>query len=130
MVKKRPSPKPQRDEKVPVQIRFDPELHQSLTKAAESLDISINQLVNAVLWGTIPRLILGEAVIKTIDGRGFVSSARRRKCAFFGKGGSYKGSPEEQHFRESAGQPLEVEEYGECWFGVDFSERGVVNRRH
>ena len=103
MVKKRSRPKPQRDEKVPVQIRFDPELHALVTKAAESLDVSANQLVNAVLWGTIPRLIPGEAVIKTIDGRDFVNSEPRRKVRVLREGWFVQGI--------SGGTALQ----GVCW---------------
>lgn len=125
MGKKKPGRKPQPDDKVPFQVRLDSELHELLTKAAEKLEISVNQLVQSLCWGAIQHFEPGEG---SISPSGFVRVTPRRKCGFVGKPGTYRGSPEEIENIFLAGHQPEVENRGEFWFGLDFSERGVVKR--
>ena len=61
-----------RDDKAPTQrrrpqrtataIRFDPETHAAIVKAAEERDLSINYLVNLAVRDFLPRLIPVEEI--------------------------------------------------------------------
>lgn len=49
--------KPRNDDRIATAIRFDPELHAKLVKAAGERDISVNYLVNAAVKDYVARLI-------------------------------------------------------------------------
>ena len=116
MAKKLPTPEPQsaEDGKVSLQLRLEAELHERLRKTAEEAGISLNQLIQGICWGVVDKVVQGEAK-RSPDG--FVHWEMRKKCLFFGCPGS---------FNDPDGRDPTPEYLGEYWFGLDFTNRGVV----
>jgi hypothetical protein len=120
--KKRPGRKPRGEEKIPFQLRLDAEVHERLTKAADQLGVSVNQLVQAICWGVMDEFHLGEAHVAP---GGFVTVRERRRCGFFGRPGAFAGSVDEQIDLLKDGRDPEIVDKGELWFGLDFTDRGI-----
>ena len=113
---------PVEDGKVRILLRLESELHEKLRKTAEDAGINLTQLIQGILWGTIENSVQGEGKRET---NGFVRVQPRKKCLFFGKMGFY-GDPDECDRLYSQGIEIPPEYKGEFWFGLDFTNRGVV----
>ena len=110
------------DGKVSLQLRIEAELHEKLRATAEEAGISLNQLIQGICWGAIENVIQGEGKRQS---NGFVSVQPRKKCLVFGKLGFYN-NPQEQESLYEQGIELPPDYNGEYWFGLDFTNRGVV----
>jgi hypothetical protein len=110
---------------VPYQLRLDAELHAGLKAAADTAGISLNQLIQGICRGALANLVQGEAVVGM---GGFVSAKGQRGCVFFGREGSMPLGQEDDCRIEYAeqGKYPEGVETGSVWFGLDFTNRGLV----
>lgn len=114
----------EQDGSVAFQVRLDADLHAQLKREAETAGISMNQLIQGILRGVLDRLVQGEAEV----GRsGFVNVRPQKGCVFFGQPGVSLPEPWELENLERAGVTPPDEEFkGYVWFGLDFTNRGVV----
>ena len=106
------------------QLRLDSELHDRFKKIAEEADVSLNQLIQGILWGTVENLKLGEAFVESDK---TVRVEPRKKCLYVGRAGFYR-SPRERARDEEEGWDSPPDDKGELWFGLDFTNRGVVRK--
>jgi len=111
------------DGKVSLMLRLDTELHEKLRVTAEQAGISLNQMVQGICWGAIENVVQGEAKRQA---NGFVGVQPRKKCLFFGKLGYFKEPQHELEDIYNNGFDPAPESKGEYWFGLDFTNRGVV----
>lgn len=106
------------------QVRFDADLHAQVKHCAEHAGISMNQLIQGIVRGALDHFQYGEP---WVDAYGVVNVRPRRGCVFFGRPGDY---PEDGRERSSAaGLPLPITDPGTIWFGLDYTNRGVVQFR-
>lgn len=112
-------------ETVPFQLRLDADLHGRLKAAAENAGISLNQLIQGICRGAEASLVQGEA--RLLQG-GFVDAKPQRGCVFFGRPGVMPAGHEKEcdEYYEMHGKYPEEVDLGLVWFGLDFTNRGVV----
>lgn len=115
------------DGKVAFQVRFDSELHAQLKGLAEQADLSLNQLIQGMCRGLVEHGRVGRAVVQKESG--FVSVRPESRCVYFGTPGIPSNVPEAAypdyvHRHDEEPEPVKK---GWVWFGLDFSERGVVS---
>ena len=115
------------DGKVAFQVRFDADLHGQLKELVEKADLSLNQLIQGMCRGLIEHAGAGRAVVN--QDSGFISVRYESKCVYFGSPGEHNDMPEElwDAYHEQHGRYPEPFSKGWVWFGLDFSERGVVS---
>lgn len=118
------APKVELDGTVAFQVRMDADLHARLKREADQAGISMNQLIQGTLRGALERLVQGEA---DVSRSGFVQVRPQKGCLFFGSPGVSVPEPHERiHYQEAGITPPEKEDKGYVWFGLDFTNRGVV----
>ena len=123
MAKKRSAEsEPVEDGNARILLRLEAELHEKLRMTAEGAGINLTQLIQGILWGAIENAVQGEGKRQS---NGFVSVQPRKKCLMFGKLGFYN-NPQEQESLYEQGIELPPDYNGEYWFGLDFTNRGVV----
>ena len=110
---------------VAFQVRFDPDLHQELHKVAEEAGISLNQLIQGICRGALGHVYQGEAFVSP---SGFMRVKPQRGCLFFGQPGDSWTEDEEIDYHETGEMP-KGKDRGRVWFGLDFTNRGVVTYR-
>jgi len=126
VTRKTDSPPVPEDGKVAFQVRLDADLHGRMREIAEKAGISLNQLLQGMCRGLIDHAHVGEGR-RLKDG--FHALRHTPKCVFFGQPGTPSDVPEEfyEDYREKHGQYPEALDKGWGWFGLDFTERGVVS---
>lgn len=112
--------------KVAMQVRLDADLHSDLHATAESLGVSVNQLIQAICRAALSAKHLG----KPTRERGFLRCKPEGGCVMFGKPGNYEQGDLEHRPEwvvDKFGESLPKQDDGQLWFWLDFSERGNVH---
>jgi hypothetical protein len=125
-LRKSPTTAGDRSDSVPFQLRLDAELHRDLKAAADTAGISLNQLIQGICRGALANLIQGEPDVSPY---GFVSTKPQRGCVFFGRHGSTPAISMEdsEYYYDTHLKFPEGVDPGTLWFGLDFTNRGVVH---
>lgn len=110
------------DGSVAFQVRLDADLHARLKEAAETAGISMNQLIQGTLRGAMEYLVQGEADMQAF---GWVRQRKQKGCVFFGRVGYSLDEEEVMEYRSRGEKPPEPDK-GLVWFGLDYTNRGVV----
>lgn len=124
-VVKEAASQPDAMETVAIQVRLGGDVHQQLKETAETAGISLNQLIHGICRGAMAHVVQGEPVI---DGGKFISAKPQRGCVFFGHTGWIPEELKDKYEYEYAvnGEYPANTDKGTVWFGLDFTNRGVV----
>jgi len=121
-------------ERARMDLRLDPELHGLLKEAAQKVGVSVNQLVQGILWANVRKMIPGDCSIYN----GVVSQVPFPGRAFFGELatiGEELPADVYSEFMEDFSRDIEergliqiehLQKLGLVWYQLDFTERGAV----
>lgn len=111
-------------ETVAFQVRLDSETHKHLKETAERSEISLNQLVTGILRGAAGSMIEGEGRVE--GSQQVLKVTPRKKCLTFGRWPCDSVTQYEREQAEDHGEFPPYNDPGQYWFGLDYTDRGVV----